>query len=562
MQVFLFIGWWLCCLLALEGNVRKVYVVANAEDPDSREIASYYRQLRSIPEENLIFLPLPTEESIPWSRFVREVYNPLLQRLLASDAIMAVTSNQQDFAGRLQPTVLRHNIDYLVLCRGVPLRVMQDEAASPEEEELMAELMRRMFSSLTEQTWQEMKQRFFHATASVDAELALLPSGEVFPRYGMVPNPLYKLANPPLRLRQKILKVTRLDGPSAEAVKGMLDSAIRGEQQGLWGRAYVDQDGRTSEGYVLGNVWLQGVEKTIRRLGYPLSSDTTPAVFPATFRMDAPALYFGWWTWNLEGPFTLPGFRFPPGAIAVHLHSFSAETLRKFPGQPDARWCGPLVALGVACTLGNVDEPYLQLTHNLDLFLEILAEGSSFGDAAYAALPVLSWKAVSIGDPLYRPFVCLGESRQKTEARNQYEVLRVWQTLVNQNKGEEGFRRALAASEKIQGLALNLELAKALVMRNDLEAARNLLRPVLQPATLTTDEWLLACETASFMARELARPGESLSLFRKLLDSKQLPVELEKRILTEAIAAASAAKAKEEESVWRKRMVQISGPIP
>lgn len=551
---------WLGCLLALPGNVRKVYVVANADDPDSLEIASYYRQLRSIPAENVIVLPLPLEESLPWSRFVREVYNPLLQRLIATDAIIALESSQQDFAGRLQPTILGHNIDYLVLCRGVPLRVLQEEAATPDEEAQMAVQMRRLYGPFSEQTWLEMKERFRSASASVDAELALLPSGEVFPRYGMVPNYLHKLTNPPLRLRQKMLKVNRLDGPSVAAVKGMLDSAIRGEQEGLWGRAYVDQDGRTSDGYILGNVWLQGVEKTIQSLGYPLTSDTQSAVFPVTARMDAPVLYFGWWTWNLEGPFTLPGFRFPPGAIAVHLHSFSAETLRKSPGEADARWCGPLVALGVACTLGNVDEPFLQLTHNLDVFLQILAGGGNFGDAACASLPALSWKAVNIGDPLYRPFAGHRESLQAKVAReesNQYAVLQAWQALANQDKGEEGFLRALAASQKVQGLALNLELAKARVLKEDVAAARNLLRPVLPPSAIAASEWMLACETASFMARELTRPAESLPLFRMLLEVKEMPVALTKTVLSEAIHAAAAAKSQEDELAWRERLASL-----
>ena len=66
--------------------------------------------------------------------------------------------------------------------------------------------------------------------------------------------------------------------------------------------------------------------------------------------------------------------------------------------------CGLLVACGVAATVGNVFEPYLQLTHRPDLLLRALVRGHNFGDAAYYALPVLSWQAIALGDPLYRPF--------------------------------------------------------------------------------------------------------------------------------------------------------------
>jgi tetratricopeptide (TPR) repeat protein len=93
-------------------------------------------------------------------------------------------------------------------------------------------------------------------------------------------------------------------------------------------------------------------------------------------------------------------FRFEPGAIAVHIHSFSAATLR----DARANWAAPLLAHGAAATLGNVYEPYLGLTPNLDLFADRLRNGLNFAESAYAAEPVLSWMTTFVGDPLYRPF--------------------------------------------------------------------------------------------------------------------------------------------------------------
>ena len=54
--------------------------------------------------------------------------------------------------------------------------------------------------------------------------------------------------------------------------------------------------------------------------------------------------------------------------------------------------------------MGNVAEPYLEFTHHLDAFVSALIEGMNLGDAAYYALPTLSWQAVLLGDPLYQPF--------------------------------------------------------------------------------------------------------------------------------------------------------------
>src|SRR6185295_9208264 len=70
----------------------------------------------------------------------------------------------------------------------------------------------------------------------------------------------------------------------------------------------------------------------------------------------------------------------------------------------NANWAGPLLARGAAATIGNVYEPYLQLTAHLDIFNDRLLHGFTFAESANMATPVLSWMDVAVGDPLYRPF--------------------------------------------------------------------------------------------------------------------------------------------------------------
>src|SRR5207253_3509638 len=96
-----------------------------------------------------------------------------------------------------------------------------------------------------------------------------------------------------------------------------------------------------------------------------------------------------------------PGFRFVPGAIAVHIHSFSANTLR----DPNANWVGPLVSHGAAASVGNVYEPYLQLTAHLNILNDRLLHGFTFAESAYSSIEALSWMSVMVGDPLYRPYL-------------------------------------------------------------------------------------------------------------------------------------------------------------
>jgi hypothetical protein len=113
----------------------------------------------------------------------------------------------------------------------------------------------------------------------------------------------------------------------------------------------------------------------------------------------------------MAGPFTQHDFQFVPGAIAVHIHSFSASTLH----DENANWAGPLLSKGAAATIGNVYEPYLQLTTHLDVFNDRLLHGFTFAESAYMATPIVSWMSVMVGDPLYRPYAAWLGLDEKTE---------------------------------------------------------------------------------------------------------------------------------------------------
>jgi hypothetical protein len=144
---------------------------------------------------------------------------------------------------------------------------------------------------------------------------------------------------------------------------------------------------------------LAGAE-ICRQAGFDVETDTNEATFPASFPMSHIAIYAGWYAGAICGPFTAPKMEFMPGAFAYHLYSYSADTIRVLTGS----WCGELLDKGATCTMGCVYEPYLQLTPNVAFFLFSFVNGSTFGEAAWAAAPVLSWQTTVIGDPLYAPF--------------------------------------------------------------------------------------------------------------------------------------------------------------
>jgi hypothetical protein len=203
------------------------------------------------------------------------------------------------------------------------------------------------------------------------------------------------------------VRVARLDGPTAGDAMMLVDRAVAAERTGLLGRAYVDLSDRDP----VGNAWLEAAARQLGELGFDPAVDRAPATMAAGARFDAPVIYFGWYSGNIDGPFLLPGFQFPTGAIALHIHSYSALTLRS----ATSGWTGPFVARGVTATVGNVNEPYLAFTHQPQLLLRALARGQTLAEAAYFALQALSWQAILIGDPLYRRFaVPLSAKLEKT----------------------------------------------------------------------------------------------------------------------------------------------------
>jgi uncharacterized protein (TIGR03790 family) len=257
--------------------------------------------------------------------------------------------------------------------------------------------------------------------ASVDSELAIL-SFEGHELNGPSKNQYFesKLGFAEARMPFLML-VGRIDGPSFAICHRMIADAIAAEKNGLWGRAYFD----LANFYPEGDAWIRSAAIKTQDAGFPIVINPWKEVYAKNYPMNDAAIYFGWYEGNACGPFVNPNFHFRKGAVAVHLHSFSAATVQS----ETANWCGPLLVRGACATLGNVYEPYLSMTHHFDEFQQHLLDGFSLIEAAYASIPVVSWQAVVLGDPLYRPFLRLDGSGEKLTEDRAYRALRVARLL-------------------------------------------------------------------------------------------------------------------------------------
>lgn len=365
----------------------EVVVIYNSTMPVSKDVAEYYAKMRHVPSKQVFGFPLPETEGMSRDEFKSELQLPLAEKLQSAGLWKFGETTIQGANGvavHFVRCVTASKVRYAVLCYGVPLRVAPDP-------------------SIREPVNKSMPELFQVNGASVDSELAWLPLVENKERLtGPMINRLYGCTNAALLdPTNGMLLVARLDGPGPDIAMGLVKKSIQAEQDGLWGRSYFDTRGITDGAYKLGDEWISAAADVCRMTGYDPVIDTNAATFPADFPMSQIAIYAGWYTEDVDGPFAQPTVEFMPGAFAYHLHSYSAATLRS----TTAHWCGPLLAKGATCTMGCVDEPSIQFTPDVDAFIDRwIGRGFTFGQAAWAAQPALSWQTTVVGDPLYRPF--------------------------------------------------------------------------------------------------------------------------------------------------------------
>ncbi len=390
-------------------------VVFNENDRDSVDLARFYAEKRGIPKDQVVGLKCVKTEEISREDYDKTIAEPL-RRTFSTNGWWKLREPDS----QMGPAEW-NKIHFVALMRGVPLKIAAaanypgDKFTGPPP------------VGTTNQ-------------AAVDSELAVLAFRAKVISGAM--NNLYFRSFKPIAEAQRpeLLLVCRLDAPTPDTVKRMITDGLAAEQAGLAGIAYIDARGITDPGYTEGDGWLYAIANAARRRGTPVVLDNGPSLFPQSYPMTKASLYFGWYSEHLSGPFVRPDFRFARGAVAVHIHSFSAETLH----DPLQHWAGPLLAAGATATLGNVYEPYLSLTPHLDVFHDRLRAGLTFAESAYMSLRALSWMTTCVGDPLYRPFKGAAELEELPSSGEWADYRRAAQSWFSADRatGDEALRAA------------------------------------------------------------------------------------------------------------------------
>jgi uncharacterized protein (TIGR03790 family) len=401
------LGWFsvtiLCCspVVALEPN--EVLIIANSDIKASVKIAQYYCAKRNVPTDNILSLSLgkTLNDSITRDDYEKQLAEPIRKKL-----------SDYEFAVRIRCLLTTYGVPIKVGKRG-PLKDQQDKLKQLEKlvEQEKSKIERLKQNGVTDASKEikksERKLAYLQiqidcitgkeTNASVDSELSMVLCGG-YELYRWQPN---RLKDNLPGLYSNTLMVSRLDGPSIEIAKGLIDKAIKAEKTGLKGIVYIDSRGIAEDKnpYSFGSV-----DQSLRDLtaiaglqtGLAVKEERTEKLFEAA-SCPQTAIYCGWYSLKKY----VDAFDFIDGAVGFHISSLEAVDLRD---PNSSQWCPAMLKDGITATLGAVAEPYLHSFPRPKEFFSELFNGRCLVEAYYITNPFNSWQLVLIGDPLYTPF--------------------------------------------------------------------------------------------------------------------------------------------------------------
>ena len=372
---------------------EQILVIANNDIEASVRLAKYYCKVRKVPKQNLLTLSLGEKLA---DEISREDY-------------------EEKLAGAVRKKILDpefYHIRCLVTTYGVPFRVGKRGQLKGQEEklkqlkELLEQIKKESSTDDAEQKETENKIAILQleldriegkeTSASVDSELSMVLCGN----YELYRWQINELRSNILRQSSKMLMVSRLDGPSFEIAKALVDKALSAEKKGLAGNVYIDRGySEVKKGITIIEQYDRSLEEAasmFKAEGKRVVEEITAELFEPN-ECPLTAVYCGWHSLKKY----VDAFDFVDGAIGIHIASLEAVNLRD---ANSTQWCPAMLKDGVSVTIGAVAEPYLHTFPEPKTFFSHLLDGLCLAEAYYYTKPYNSWQLILLGDPLYKPF--------------------------------------------------------------------------------------------------------------------------------------------------------------
>jgi|RhiMethySRZTD1v2_1073278.scaffolds.fasta_scaffold214580_1 uncharacterized protein (TIGR03790 family) len=385
----LLLAFWVCIdpsgiRTAAAQSAENVAVVINDNSSSSQRIGEYYARKHALPSANVIRIKTSTDEML--------------------DRLTYLTSIETPIAAALAKQNLQDRILYLVLTKGIPLRVSGTNGAQG-------------------------------STASVDSELTLLyrrMTGQNAPIPGRIDNPYFLGTRSIDQARlfshrqQDIYLVARIDAFTVEEALALIDKATAATSDG---RVVLDERDALIDH--VADDWLSDAAARLSARGAGDRVVLEKTVKPVSDVQQV----IGYYSWGSNDPQNRRRkvqMGFVPGALAATYVSSDARTFHEPPSTwaPSDNWkdrsslfegspqslIGDLIREGATGVAGHVTEPFLQSTIRPNILFPAYFAGFNLVESFYLAMPHLSWQTVVIGDPLCAPFPRKALSRAEIDA--------------------------------------------------------------------------------------------------------------------------------------------------
>jgi uncharacterized protein (TIGR03790 family) len=326
---------------------RRVLVVYNSQSEFGEEIADYYATHRRVPAENLVSIQCPDTEEVSDGNYRDEIEAPIR-------AALRKTSNA---------------IDFIVLTKGVPIRMADDQHYSVDAWIAASDLPITPIRKLTEESLK----------------------GSLNPYFGSI--------EPFSSKKFGFYLVTRIDGYNLDDCKKLVDRSLEARpEKGPF--LFDEAANRKDPNYEPTQQGLVRAAKILQSKRFDVDLDTTKAFIAPP---DPLAGYASWG--SNDADFDLSAYRklrFKPGALCETFVSTSGRTFKPTVGGQSL--IADLIAAGVTGVKGYVSEPFTFALAKPEILFDRYTGGRNLAESFYAASQFLKWKDVVIGDPLCAPY--------------------------------------------------------------------------------------------------------------------------------------------------------------
>lgn len=326
---------------------KRVLVLWNRQVPEGKELAEFYAQKRGVPPQNIFRINVLKDEDTSFVELNNNVFTEVRKKVAS----------------------LGGPIDFILLCKGIPIRVYDDAHFSLDA-----------YVSTMDMTIEPLRQL----------------SGEGIKKLA---NPYFGKDEPFSKKKYGFYLVTRLDGYSFADAKQLVINSINAKPEK--GPFLFDRMGGKNDA---GRQQLEGL---LDAAGSSLKQRGFEATVDPNFDYVKPAgPLAGYCGWGSNDPHfsndTYQSLRFKPGAIAETFVSTSARTFRPTSGGQSL--IVDLIKNGVTGVKGYVKEPYTFAMAQPQILFPRYTAGYTLAESFYMASPVIKWRDLIVGDPICAPY--------------------------------------------------------------------------------------------------------------------------------------------------------------